>query len=294
MSIKKLTDSLSKRFNSQIKVIFVTATGIYPQSLGGPAVFLHYLSLNLRKKGVYIRLYDFSSIEKLISILNCITELMRANVIIYNSPPTGILFPLLLLSWIFRKASLFICHGGIFFERKDRLSKIERALLLLEIRKGFIKYVIFPSRWLFNFLRKWYKINSIKSIIIPNGVDVEEISSYPSISLPTKNNILFVGRLVNIKGISVLLDAFSQLVAEKSADYNLYIIGPCQDLSLRERIKKMPHVHYLGACAHSQEMIIMKSVDIIVVPSLLENFPLVVLEAMACAKPVIARASAPF
>ncbi|MEM2292967.1 MAG: glycosyltransferase family 4 protein [Nitrososphaerota archaeon] len=241
--------------------------------------------------GVYITIYDFSSIGqfKALKIIKCIEDFVKADIIIFNSPPTGVLFPFLFLAWFLRKKNIFICHGGIFLERKDRLSRIEQSILLFLMKNDIINYSIFPSRWLRNLAVAYCGKKTIKSLIIPNGVDVEEIDSYSSIDLPTENNILFVGRLAKIKGISVLLDAFLQLIAEKS-NYNLYLLGPLGDLDRdeTEKLRKTPHCHYLGKMSHSNTLRFMKSVDLIVVPSFFENFPLVVLEAMACAKPIIA------
>jgi len=278
----------------KLKVVFITATGTYPKSIGGPAVFLYYLSRNLKEKNLSnINIFDFSSLKEnyIFNIFRCIRNLVRCHVVFFNSPPVRTLFLFSLLAKILKKKTIFICHGGIFFESKGVLNKIiDRPLLILQLKRKIIEYSIFPSKWLLTYIKRYYKVNA-KLLVIPNGVDTEELDSYSPVILPTKNNILFVGRLAKIKGISTLLEAFSHLISE-NCDITLYIAGPRGDLSQSEleKIIKSPHIRFLGKISHSLKLKLMKSVDLIVVPSIWENFPLVVIEAMGCAKPVIATA----
>lgn len=275
----------------KFRLVVVTATGVYPISTGGPAVFLHYLSLGLRKLGISVEIFNFSSVRKLrkafFSFLRAIKHVTTSNVIIFNSPPIGPHLLLLYLAKVLGKKTVFICHGGIFFECKGLLNKIHRQILIAHMRNNFIKYTVVPSKWLTSFLKKHKTKSEVLSI--PNGVDVEEIISYLPSKLSTKNNILFIGRLAKIKGVSTLIDAFS-LLTRKKRNCNLYMAGPIGDLDPSEldRIKNTPNVYFLGYISHERKMSLMRSVDVIVVPSVWENFPIVILEAMACAKPVVA------
>jgi len=167
------------------------------------------------------------------------------------------------------------------------LNTINKATLLIQLRTGIIEYTVVPSKWLAKFINE-HEIKS-KVLVIPNGTDLKDIDSYPMARLATKNNILFVGRLAKIKGITTLVDAFS-LLTNANYSYNLYIIGPRGDLSQNEidKMKNIPRVYVLGRVSHERKFALIKAVDIVVVPSLWENFPIVVLEAMSCGKPVIA------
>ena len=275
-------------FDMKSKVTFLTATGVYPQSLGGPAVHLYYLQSKLKLVGVTSEVFDFSKFKnfKVFCRFFAISRhLKTSNVLIFNSPPTGLLFLIFCLGKMLRKKTVYICHGGVFFEVKGLMGKAVRAILLFQLRNGIIDCTVFPSNWLAKFVNQ-YKIKS-KVTVIHNSIDVQEIDSHPPEKMATKNNILFVGRLAKIKGIAELVDAFSLL---KDSGCNLYIIGPNEDLSQNQidKIQNVLGVHLCGKMKHETILSLMKGADIVVVPSLMENFSLVVLEAMACGKPVVA------
>ena len=236
--------------------------------------------------------FDFSSVrnlkETVPKFLQASRHLAKSSVVVFNSPPIGPLLFFVFLSKILGKKMVFIFQGGIFVEPRGLLNRINQIILLWELRSKTVEYVITPSRWSFGFIQK-HKIRS-KVVRIPIGVDFQEIDPYPAARLATKNNLLFVGRLAKIKGIHTLLDALSLLNDEKLG-CNLYIAGPKGNLSQNEmkRILEAPNVDFLGKVSHERKISLMKGVDIIVLPSHWgENSPLVVLEGMACAKPVIA------
>lgn len=272
-------------------ITFLTATGIYPLSLGGPAVHLGYLYSKMKEIGIASDVFDFSNLRSfkrtLRRFFDATRHLATGNIIIFNSPPIRLLFLMSCLSKMLGKRTIFICHGGIFFEVEGLLNVIDRATLLFQLRTGIIGYTVVPSRWLAKFIDQ-HKIKS-KVLVIPNAVDLKEIDSYPIARLATKSNILFLGRLAKIKGITTLMDAFS-LLTNANYGYNLYIIGPKGDLSQNEidKMKNIPCVYLLGRVSHERKFALIKAVDMVVVPSLWENFPIVVLEAMSCGKPVIA------
>lgn len=105
--------------------------------------------------------------------------------------------------------------------------------------------------------------------------------------------ILFVGRLVEIKGVSYLIEAMKYINAK------LIIVGdgPLKR-DLQEQAKCMPDkVSFAGAKNHEDLPQIYASADIFVAPSITtpdgakEGFGLVILEAMASGLPVVANRS---
>lgn len=100
-----------------------------------------------------------------------------------------------------------------------------------------------------------------------------------------------VGRLSAEKGYSGLLDSFAALLAE-GIEAELVIVG---DGPLRARIEGRigelalkEHVRLLGALSESATLEEIARADALVLPSLMEGLPVVLMEAMALGKPVIA------
>ena len=125
--------------------------------------------------------------------------------------------------------------------------------------------------------------------VVPNGVDTDLFT--PSASWPEDDDILFVGRLVPQKGVDTLLRAFgavlrrcpdARLIVVGSGDLELYFermsrhLGIYQRVSIIEWQSGPPLIELFRRCR------------MLVVPSYYEPFGIVALEAMACARPVIA------
>jgi glycosyltransferase involved in cell wall biosynthesis len=98
-----------------------------------------------------------------------------------------------------------------------------------------------------------------------------------------------VGRLIDGKGHVDLLHAFRTLI-ERVPSARLAIIGDGPERAALERLTSTlaldAYVHFLGYRADAATL--MHSFDVFVLPSWSEGFGLVVLEAMAAAKPVVA------
>jgi glycosyltransferase involved in cell wall biosynthesis len=102
--------------------------------------------------------------------------------------------------------------------------------------------------------------------------------------------ILFVGMLVYLKGIHRLIEAMA-LVAQEHPDAHLVIIGEgnyrrelerlVARLGLSGRVSFVGEIEQSGVARYLQEC------RLLVLPSLSEGLGLVLLEAMACGKPVI-------
>jgi len=129
-----------------------------------------------------------------------------------------------------------------------------------------------------------------KIFIIPNGINLEDIQKINSYEKKDHPAIFFLGYLTKGKGVEDLIKAI-QLVKIKFDNVKLYIggIGPymtklqklVQDLNLKE------NVTFLGLLDGKEKFAYMKSMDIFVLPSYWESFPIVLLEAMACGKSII-------
>lgn len=138
-----------------------------------------------------------------------------------------------------------------------------------------------------------------KIVIIPNGLDLSQFSNLPAKGIfrskygiaENERIILFLGRIHKIKGIDLLIDAYSDLLKE-IPNIRLVIAGPddnylsvINDQIQREKPDKIPLL--LGPLYDQEKLAAYIDADVFVLPSRYETFPNTVLEAWACGTPVI-------
>lgn len=102
--------------------------------------------------------------------------------------------------------------------------------------------------------------------------------------------VLFVGMLIFLKGIHILIQAMEPVIRQ-IPDAKLLIIGRG---GYKGRLKKLVselglegEVEFLGHVSQAALSDYMRSCRVLVLPSLSEGLPRVLIEAMACGKPVI-------
>lgn len=133
--------------------------------------------------------------------------------------------------------------------------------------------------------------------VIDNGVDpellVHKATAAPSIELPPKC-ILSLATFENNKGLDVLLRAFD-LLAERDVEVHLVIAGRVTHVNVFERIEaqrqQLRHgdrVRLLQDLVHAEAMRLLRHARIFVLASRQEAFGIVVLEAGALGRPVVA------
>lgn len=121
--------------------------------------------------------------------------------------------------------------------------------------------------------------------IIPNGLAPEEFAT-----LPLRANaadIVYLGEMRELKGVHVLLQALAAMQAKRETSAVLVGSGPD-----RSRFEALAGELGLGENVRFEDPMPAREAfrlgRVVVVPSLAESFPYVVLEAMAAAKPVVA------
>ncbi|MFP5273765.1 glycosyltransferase family 4 protein [Coleofasciculus sp.] len=128
--------------------------------------------------------------------------------------------------------------------------------------------------------------------LVDNGVDLSVWQSSTKVAEKPNHivSFVYVGRLVDWKGVDLLLEAFHRVIAETNA--TLEIIG---DGKLRsklefqaERLGLNGNVVFTGWLSQKQCACKLQQADVMVLPSLYESGGAVVLEAMAMGIPVIA------
>ncbi len=102
--------------------------------------------------------------------------------------------------------------------------------------------------------------------------------------------LMYVGRLISLKGLSQLLDAWQRLEVARPRAATLVIVGdgPLQE-QLRQRASQLEltNVRFVGRVEHEQIVRYYAAADALVMPTLEDNWSLVVPEAMACGLPVL-------
>lgn len=126
--------------------------------------------------------------------------------------------------------------------------------------------------------------------IVPNGVDVQRFASAGPARLPAGRHLLFVGRLEERKGFRVAVDAFGQL-ARVYPDLRMLVIG---DGSERDAVDSLSdevrgRVEMLGRVDDDRLASYLKAADLYIGPATGgESFGIVLAEAMAAGRPIVA------
>jgi len=131
--------------------------------------------------------------------------------------------------------------------------------------------------------------------IIPNGIDYPHFASEaPPIPryMDGKSNILFVGRQEQRKGLPYLLKAYARLKRER-ADIRLIVVGP--DGGMRAACERYVQQHgledvvFTGFVPYEELPRYYKTADVYCAPNTgHESFGIVLLEAMAAGRPIVA------
>lgn len=147
------------------------------------------------------------------------------------------------------------------------------------------------SHWMKNQILKQYpKIGESSISVIHNSVDTKFFS-------PPKHNkkdkiVLITGRLVGSKGLNYLVKAMPTILNEHR-DCKFVFIGPGDYDYLKCEIKRLgvheENVNFVGYLKNPASILeYYRSAAVYIAPTLYENLPIRILEAMSCGLPVVA------
>ena len=140
-------------------------------------------------------------------------------------------------------------------------------------------------------------ISSERVVRIYNGIEVSEFQPTLQMNnlrdewgIPHSEPLVgAIGRLVWQKGLEHLIQAAAEILAAVPDAWFLVVgKGPFRK-DLRALVRKLnisDRIIFTGFRSDIRE--ILSTIDVLVIPSLLEGFPLITLEAMAMAKPIVA------
>lgn len=244
---------------------------------------------NLKKNPFKLLLVPFFLISQLLSIKNLIKqhkfELIHAHWII----PQGFCAALIKLWCPPNTKTIITSHGGDLFSLKNRVLK---ACKLWSI-KYCDSLAVVSKAMQQEAIRLGVDENKIN--IAPMGVDLTDTFIPPPNNLQ-RSGVVFVGRLVEKKGVHHLLNAFEKLYI-KCPDEKLIIIG---DGTLREALElqvKKAHMEkrviFTGAIPNQEIPYHLQSAKVAVFPSIetvsgdQEGLGLTIIEALGCGCEVI-------
>lgn len=201
-----------------------------------------------------------------------------------------------LFSWIPRLLSsakvVTTCHGLDW--QRAKWGRISSSIIYLGERAA-VKYthdLVVVSQDLEQYFAQTYGLNSI---YIPNGPGElaptdEKLSYLDFLNLKPQRYLLFLGRLVPEKRPDLLIKAFQKLNPE---GWKLVLTGGSSDTEkygseLRKLAGNNPGIIFTGELQGKCLAEIIRGAGLFVLPSDLEGLPLVMLEAMKEAIPVLA------
>lgn len=301
-----------------MRILHVTKK--YPNAIGGDASCIYHLEEEQQKKGhtVFIltansreivnkyNLYRFGlrdtaynwdnvTAKRITSLLFFIVksllviEKTKPDIIHSHSADLGFLISI----WakLLRIPIINTCHTLTFPNRY--VTRLKRYPELMCLRLGLFNTITIAIQGGISFLHA-YGIRNCELLNVL-GVDIEEFDKVKSSIVFRKNRdyriFIFVGRIDNLKGLNYLLQASSQL-RRYTDKFKIWIIG---DGPYKEKLRRLSNDLGLGrnlkffktVITYKRLIKIYCLCDVFVLPSLLETFSLVILEAWAAGLAVI-------
>ena len=183
-----------------------------------------------------------------------------------------------------RRPALVISERGVEDHRQPAADFINR--MLRPLTDGFIG----NSTAVTDFIRSTHGVaaNDPRVVAIPNGLDpltfhpIESTTFHPQ----RRSRLIGVGRLVPSKRFDLAISVLGHL---KAVDIELVIAGDGPERARLESLAKGLPVSFLGHVSDRRALAdLLRSSDVLVMPSASEGYPNAVLEALACGLPVVA------
>jgi len=175
--------------------------------------------------------------------------------------------------------------GGV--ERRFRWLKAPLQIVLGSLTASVADLVLAPSAATAEEIRRDYRVDAPG--VLPNVTGGLAVEPLREDAAEGEGFFLFVGRLRIRKGVEVLLEAMRGVPGAR-----LLIAGDGEHRASLERrataLELGPAVRFLGRCDAARVRGLLRGARALVVPSIYEGMPLVVLEAMEAGVPVIASA----
>jgi len=301
-----------------MKILLVTS--IFPPEIGGPATYSYQLAESLSKKHKVLVITFSKKPDKRSNIPTCsvsqkgnslirqwrlfkrIVFLRNKFEIIFSQDALVVGLACILAGRILRKPVVVKFVGDIVWESSDRDSDSDRELTLegfyknkrlnfsdqvkFQIQRWVLKKankIIVPSKYLKDFIVKYYSIFSDNIRVVHNGVKILPIKEKPK-----KNRLITVGRLVSWKNIDQIIKAVSEI--NKKFEYRIVGSGP-EFGKLKELVQRTDlcrKIRFLGKLSNKRTIDEIAKSKIFVLNSAYEGLPHVLLEAASVKTAIVA------
>ena len=158
--------------------------------------------------------------------------------------------------------------------------------------------IVTISQYSLEKIKQFYNVDEAKVRIVPNGVDPEKFKPFEDqaavkrqFGLGNEPCVLFVGSLIPRKGLPFLVEAAKKIVKEyKETKFIIVGEGPLRNQLLRklEAANLSGNFTFLGNVKEDMLPAVYNCADVFALPSIQEGQGIVLLEAQASAKPVVA------
>jgi len=192
------------------------------------------------------------------------------------------------------------CRRVVTTEHLPMVLRARRRMLVKLLLAPWIDAIIVHTEWNRDRLARYHHMPRRRMRVIPNGSAPAAAAEPGGIEArrralglaPGAVALCVVARLTPRKGHGVLLEALRRLAGRPLPEWRLLAVGEGEEeTALREQAARLGlagRVDFLGYRDDAREII--QACDLLVLPSLLETQPLVLTEAMAAGRPVIATA----
>ncbi len=276
-----------ERMGHEVFVFVSESAGKAPRK-GIHIIRIPSINIELSDMSMSYLSYNVLSVPKVVSAI----RKHKIDVLHANNPPSGA------IAYLVKKATgipvVYTLRGTIPDNRKARGRMVSKPLSLME--KMALR-VADKSTALTQHIKRTterYHRRKLDMVVIPNGIDTGRKGVPGRIrkefGLKRSHKVLvFVGRLVGVKGLAYLMDAMKG-VCRKHPDARLLVVGGGP---IKHSLEEQARVNGIGKAViftgpRADVPDILADSDLMVLPSLHEGFPNVVLEAMVEGKPVVA------
>lgn len=178
-------------------------------------------------------------------------------------------------------------HGVVLDTQWRQSGQFMRWLIGIPFRAASTNIVLGSiwQRWLVNELG----VSSDRVTVVANGVPVPHYSGRNHLEANAEVNVVFIGNLLERKGVSDLIAACAQL-GRHIGPWRLTLAGGGDIVRYREKVREIgvaDRINFTGWIDSSSVAAMLAKADIMVLPSYHEGLPLVILEAIGAGTPVI-------